>query len=60
MNLETVNLDDYLARNAIPQFITDLESAWRDDMKNAGQNTKPDPSPGTNYAVLRIKKSFTS
>lgn len=37
MNLETVNLDNYLARNLLPRFAADIEAAHRDAMEKDKQ-----------------------
>ena len=41
MNLEKANLDELLIRNAIPQFIADLEAALQKNIENNKKSSKP-------------------
>ena len=41
MNLEKAKLDELLIRNAIPQFIADLEAALQKNIENNKKSSKP-------------------
>lgn len=41
MNLEKANLDELLIRNAIPQFIADLEAALQKNIENKRNPRNP-------------------
>ena len=51
MNIEKVNLDDLLVRNALPRFITDLEAAWRKEWERDERKKEVQDDAGTRLSV---------
>jgi len=51
MNLETVNLDDFLVGNGLDRFITDLEKAYSENVKNDEKKQEADDDASTRLSL---------